>query len=253
MKKTRIDKLLLERGLVDSRQKAQALIMAGDVLVGGTPVSKAGAEVDIGASLRLRHPPHKWVSRGGIKLEGALSSFGITPLGRVAADIGASTGGFTDCLLDSGVRHVWAVDVDTDQLDWRLRSDPRVRPVEGNARYLEPAWIGEPVGIATVDVSFISVRKILPALCPILEPGADLLVLVKPQFEVGRGQVGKGGIVRDPEAQSGAVEAVARSGVSHGLSLLGTCPAVITGKQGNQEHFVWFRAGGGRNTVPDSK
>lgn len=237
----RIDRLLVERGIADSREKARALVMAGDVLVAGTPVTKPGAPVEAGAPVRLRRPPHPYVSRGGVKLAGALGHFGIDVGGRVAADIGSSTGGFTDCLLRNGAARVWAIDVDTDQLDWRLRQDPRVWLVSGNARYLDPAWLDEPVDIVVVDVSFISVGKILPVVPPVMGVTGDILALVKPQFEVGRKQVGKGGIVRDPALHRQAVESVVETARASGLVVVGTCPATITGKQGNQEYFVWLR------------
>ena len=241
MKKTRIDKLLLERGLADSREKARALIMAGAVLVEEQPILKAGASVAAGASVRLRRKAHPYVGRGGVKLAGALDEFGVDPAGGAAADIGASTGGFTDCLLRAGARRVWAIDVDTDQLDWRLRADPRVRTVRGNARYLERDWLEDAVDLVTMDVSFISVRKILPVVPRILGPGGQVLVLVKPQFEVGRGQVGRGGIVRDPDLHARAVDDVVADAASSGLGLRGTCPSPIRGKQGNQEFWVWFQ------------
>lgn len=242
MKKTRIDKLLLDRGLVDSRERARALIMAGDVLVGDVPVLKAGASVEVGSSVRLRRPPHPYVSRGGVKLEGALRGFGLDPSGRIAADVGSSTGGFTDCLLRAGALRVWAIDVDTRQLDWRLRADPRVRTVEGNARNLERGWLEDPVDLVTMDVSFISATRILPALRGILPAGGDLIVLVKPQFEVGREQVGKGGIVRDPALHRQAVDAVIAGAAESGFGDRGRCRSPIAGKQGNQEFFVWFRS-----------
>jgi len=241
LKKTRIDKLLLDRGLVDSREKARSLIMAGNVLVEDTPVLKAGTPVADDASVRLRGAGHPFVGRGGVKLEGALVRFKIDPSGWVAADIGASTGGFTDCLLRRGAARVYAIDVDTDQLDWRLRSDPRVMPIRGNARYLERDWVPEPVALAVVDVSFISVSKVLEALPAIILPGGDVVALVKPQFEVGRGRVGKGGVVRDPELQREAVEAVIREASKSGFACEARCPAPITGKQGNQEFFIKLR------------
>lgn len=215
--------------------------MAGDVLVAETPVVKAGAPVDVGAPIRLRRPEHPWVSRGGVKLAGALERFGVDPKDRIAGDIGASTGGFTDCLLRSGALRVYAIDVDTDQLDWRLREDARVRPVAGNARYLEPDWIEDTVDLVTIDVSFISIRKILPAAVRILGEGGEILALVKPQFEVGRGHVGRGGIVRDSRLQQEAVEAVARAGAECGLKYRDSGPAAIPGKRGNQEFFLWFQ------------
>ena len=241
MKKTRIDRLLVERGLADSREKARALIMAGDVLVEDQPVLKAGAGVDAGARLRLRRPPHPYVGRGGVKLRGALDAFGIDVAGRISADIGASTGGFTDCLLRAGARRVYAIDVDTDQLDWRLRQDLRVRTVCINARHLDRSALPEAVDLVTVDVSFISVAKILPGVVEILGPGGNALILVKPQFEVGRKKVGKGGIVGDPGLHREAVGGIVQEALRLGFEHRGASPAAITGKQGNQEFFIWLR------------
>jgi 23S rRNA (cytidine1920-2'-O)/16S rRNA (cytidine1409-2'-O)-methyltransferase len=244
LKKIRIDRLLLDRGLAESREKARALIMAGDVLVGDRPVLKAGTEVAGHSPVRLRRPPHPYVSRGGVKLGGALADFGIAVGGRTAADIGASTGGFTDCLLQSGARKVFAIDVDPEQLDWRLAEDERVRKIAGNARYLEPGWLDEPVDLVTIDVSFISLSLILPPAARLLAVGGEIVALVKPQFEVGRAQVGKGGIVRDPTLQAGAVAGVLELARSLGLSVRGSMPSPITGKMGNQEFFVWLERAG---------
>jgi len=241
VKKFRIDKLLVDRGLVDTREKARALIMAGDVLVGDTPVLKAGAAVEAGARLRLRRPPHPYVGRGGVKLEGALEAFGVDPAGRIAADIGASTGGFTDCLLRKSALRVYAIDVDTNQLDWRLRSDDRVRTIAMNARYLEAGDLPESVDLVTIDVSFISVCKILPVVPRILRSGGEALVLVKPQFEVGPNQVGKGGIVSDPELHRMAVALVRDESGALGFTVEDVCASPIKGKQGNQEFFLWLR------------
>ena len=238
MKKIRIDKLLLDKGLVRSRERARALIMAGDVLVDDEPVVKAGASVDPASQVRLRGREHPFVGRGGVKLQGALDVFHVDPRGLVCADVGASTGGFTDCLLIAGAGHVYAVDVDTSQLDWKLRSDSRVTLVEGNARYFEADWIGEPVDLATIDVSFISLGKILPAVSGMFTPGGRCLALVKPQFEVGRENVGKGGIVSDPRLHQEAVLGVISFAEQSGYVCRGTCPSPITGKEGNQEFFV---------------
>jgi 23S rRNA (cytidine1920-2'-O)/16S rRNA (cytidine1409-2'-O)-methyltransferase len=240
MKKVRIDKLLLEKGLVRSRERARALIMAGDVLVDDSPIQKAGTSVDPECEIRLRRPPHPYVGRGGVKLRGGLDAFGIDPRGMVAADIGSSTGGFTDCLLMAGAAHVYDVDVDTSQLDWKLRSDSRVTLVEGNARYFEPSWIPVPVDLATIDVSFISLQKIFPAITGMFVPHGICLALVKPQFELGREKVGKGGIVSDPELHREAVAAVRSYGEECGFICLDTCASPITGKEGNQEFFVYL-------------
>ena len=202
--RVRADQLLVERGLAESRQKAQALILAGSVLVNRQKVSKAGQAVDPDAAVELLDQL-RYVSRGGLKLEGALARFGIDPSGWVCVDIGASTGGFTDCLLQHGAARVYAVDVGATQLHWRVRTDPRVVVRDHtNARSLQPADIGEPCRLAVCDVSFISVTMILPTLPPVLEPDGQMVILVKPQFEVGRGEVGKGGIVRDPELHHAA-------------------------------------------------
>jgi 23S rRNA (cytidine1920-2'-O)/16S rRNA (cytidine1409-2'-O)-methyltransferase len=236
----RIDKLLVERGLVKTRERARALIMAGDVLVEDAPVTKAGTGVDDGAHIRLRRPTHPFVGRGGVKLQGAVDVLGIDPAEKVCADIGSSTGGFTDCLLQRGALRVWAVDVDTSQLDWKLRSDPRVTPVEGNARYLSPDWIPEPLDLVTVDVAFISVTKILGRLPALLKTAGQCLILVKPQFELGPDKVGKGGIVLDPSLHLEAVEGVLKAAAKLELVLLGRCPSPITGKEGNREFFLLF-------------
>ena len=238
MTKTRIDILLVDRGLVESRERARALIMAGDVLVEDTPIRKAGTSVDRNATVRLRRPSHPFVSRGGVKLEGALATFDINPAGWVAADIGASTGGFTHCLLLRGALRVYSVDVDPTQLHWKLQTDSRVTQIEGNARYMKSDWIPESLAIVTVDVSFISLTKVLPAVSGILVEGATCLALVKPQFEVGRKQVGRGGIVTDPELHAEAIATVIASAQRLRLAHRATCPSSITGKEGNREFFV---------------
>ena len=240
MKKARIDRLLVERGLVETRERARALIMAGDVLVGNRPVTKAGAGVDVEAEVRLRRPPHPYVGRGGVKLHGALDELKIDVTGWISADVGSSTGGFTHCLLLAGARRVYAVDVDTRQLDWKLQSDDRVIPVEGNARYLLPDWIPEAVDLVTIDVSFISVTRILPRVPAVLGDSGRCLVLVKPQFELGPDRVGKGGIVTDPALHSEAVRKIIDAGDPNGLVYRAECPSPITGKEGNREFFVLF-------------
>jgi 23S rRNA (cytidine1920-2'-O)/16S rRNA (cytidine1409-2'-O)-methyltransferase len=238
-RKTRVDHLLVERGLVDSRQKAQALILAGKVLAAGQKVEKCGHLVPADAPLRILGETPRYVSRGGIKLEGALDHFGVDPAGKVCADIGASTGGFTDCLLQRGARRVYAIDVGTNQLDWNLRRDPRVISIEKtNARYLGPGALGEPVDLVTADVSFISATLILPGVPPLLRAGANVLVLAKPQFEVGRGQVGKGGVVRDPRLHQEAVGRVARKLEELGFTRIDSDESVLPGANGNREFFV---------------
>jgi 23S rRNA (cytidine1920-2'-O)/16S rRNA (cytidine1409-2'-O)-methyltransferase len=240
LKKTRIDKLLVRRGLVETRERARALIMAGDVLVENEPVTKAGAGVDDIANIRLRRPTHPYVGRGGVKLQGAVDALGLDPKGKTCADIGSSTGGFTDCLLQNGVNHIYAVDVDTSQLDWKLRSDPRVTLVEGNARYMSQDWIPELLDLVTVDVAFISVTKIVVQVPPLLRPGGQCLLLVKPQFELGPDKVGKGGIVLEPSLHREAVQSVVTVAAETEMVLRGRCPSPITGKEGNQEFFVLF-------------
>lgn len=244
--KIRLDRLLVERGLVESREKAQGLILAGQILVDEQKGEKCGALVDAQAALRLLGEAPKYVSRGGLKLEGALKHFRINPDTKVCLDIGASTGGFTDCLLQHGAGKVFAVDGGTNQLDWKLRRDSRVVVLEKtNARYLTFDRIGTPAELVTVDVSFISATLILPALVSMLASPADLLVLVKPQFEVGKGKVGKGGIVRDPAQHQEAVARVSRKLLELGFSNLSSMESPLLGAEGNREfflHAVWQKA-----------
>jgi 23S rRNA (cytidine1920-2'-O)/16S rRNA (cytidine1409-2'-O)-methyltransferase len=239
----RLDRLLVERGLVESREKAQRLILAGEVLVDGRKEQKCGTPVDAQGTLRLLGGAPKYVSRGGLKLEAALEHFRINPQGRVCLDIGASTGGFTDCLLQHGAGRVFAVDAGTHQLDWKLRRHARVVVLEKtNARYLSFEQIGTLAELVTVDVSFISATLILPALVPLLASPADLLVLVKPQFEVGKGQVGKGGIVRDAAQHQEAIAKVSRKLLELGFSQLSSMESPLLGAEGNREfflHAVW--------------
>jgi 23S rRNA (cytidine1920-2'-O)/16S rRNA (cytidine1409-2'-O)-methyltransferase len=239
--KKRIDRLLVDRGLAESREKAQALIMAGNVLVDEEPATKAGLTVPEDANIRLKEAPHPYVSRGGVKLAGAVRAFEIDVAGKVCLDVGSSTGGFTHFLLLNGAARVYAVDVDVKQLDWKLRNDPRVRPVELNARFLEPDHVGEPVDLVTIDASFISLTILLPRIPAVLKTRGECLALVKPQFEVGREHVGKGGIVRDARLQQGAIEKVAEAGRITGLQFAGSQESPITGREGNREFFVLFR------------
>jgi len=235
----RLDRLLVERGLAETRAKAQALILAGEVLVEEQKVEKCGALTNASATLRLLGEPLKYVSRGGVKLDGALEHFRVSCQGKTCLDIGASTGGFTDCLLQHGAHRVFAVDVGTNQLDWKLRRDPRVISLEKiNARYLTFDQLGIGVALAVMDVSFISATLILPLLPPLLETPADVLVLVKPQFEVGKGQVGKGGIVRDPVLRQKAVEKVSNELVGLGFGELAQAESVMPGAEGNIEYFL---------------
>ena len=215
--------------------------MAGDVLVGDRPVTKPGAEVPTDAEVRLRTADSPYVSRGGEKLAGALDAFGLAVRGLVALDVGASTGGFTDCLLQRGARRVIALDVGYGQLAWKLRQDPRVAVIERtNARALTPAMLPEAPELAVVDVSFISLATVLPAVASVVRPGGTILALVKPQFEVGRGRVGKGGVVRDPALRAEAVAGVRAAAERLGLAVRGEAESVLPGPKGNREVFVWL-------------
>jgi 23S rRNA (cytidine1920-2'-O)/16S rRNA (cytidine1409-2'-O)-methyltransferase len=244
MTATRLDVALVARGLAESREKAQALVMANRVRVDGAPARKPGQPVREDASLEVLAGADR-VGRGGLKLEGALDRFAIDPSGRVAVDVGASTGGFTEVLLARGAVRVYAVDVGRGQLHEKLRGDPRVVVLERvNARELSATQVPEPCGIAVVDVSFISVTKILPALRTVLAASADAVVLVKPQFEVGRRQVGRGGLVTDPELHMGALRAVAADAQdTAGFGVRAACPSPITGAEGNREFFLHLVAG----------
>jgi 23S rRNA (cytidine1920-2'-O)/16S rRNA (cytidine1409-2'-O)-methyltransferase len=239
--KTRLDRLLVARGLAESREKAQALIMAGEVLVNRVKGAKPGQMVDAGAALEvLARPPY--VGRGGLKLAAALDRFAIPVEGRLCLDVGSSTGGFTDCLLQRGAARVHAVDVGAGQLDWKLRNHPRVAVHEGiNARRLRFDQIGEFVDLAVCDVSFISITLILPALAPLLRPAGEMVILVKPQFEVGKGQVGKGGIVRDPELHQEACRRAAQAVEQMSFVVQGIMESPILGAEGNREFLLYAR------------
>jgi 23S rRNA (cytidine1920-2'-O)/16S rRNA (cytidine1409-2'-O)-methyltransferase len=237
--KKRLDRMLVERGLQETRQKAQAIIMSGRVLVNGKKVEKAGTLVEAGASIEIQGPPSRYVGRGGLKLEAALDQFAIDVRSRVYLDIGSSTGGFVDCLLQRGAARVIAVDVGTNQMDWRLRQDPRVRLLERtNARYLEWNQVGEQVDGITVDVAFISATMVLPPLVQFSKPGTRLIVLVKPQFEVGKGKVGRGGIVRDEKLHQESVEKVRRSAAALGFGNFQVMLCPVAGAEGNREFFL---------------
>ena len=245
--KERIDKLLLARGLARSRHQAQALILAGSVLADEQRIDKPGTRVDLKSRLRLKSEGKVYVSRGGRKLEHALRHFSIDVEGMACLDIGASTGGFTDCLLRRGAARVHAVDVGRNQLDWKLRKDGRVRSLERlNARYLEFEDIGETVDLITLDLSFISLTLVLPVLDAFRKPATRILCLVKPQFEVGKGQVEKGGIVRDPRKHRLAVDKVGACARELGYRLLGTVPSPIPGAEGNREFFLCLHRASGR-------
>ncbi len=229
----------MERGLAASRARAQALILQGLVRVGDRPITKAGELVAADAPLRVTAEDHPYVGRGGVKLAAALDAFGIDPAGAICLDIGASTGGFTDCLLQRGAARVWAVDVGYGQLAWSLRTDPRVRLLERtNIRDLDRATISDPITLVTIDVSFISLRLVLPKALDWLQPGGRMIALVKPQFEIGKGAVGRGGIVRDPSDREQVVETVVASAIDLGLVCGGRIPSPITGHDGNQEYLI---------------
>ncbi len=238
LRKSRIDALLVERGLAETRTQAQALILAGDVFVGEQLAEKPGSLVPGDAPLRLRQKL-RYVSRGGLKLERALHELDISVAGKICADIGASTGGFTDCLLQAGARKVYAIDVGRGQLHSRLAADPRVVSREGvNARYLSEADLPEVVDIATVDVSFISLTQVLPAVVQRLRQGGTLIALIKPQFEVGRSKVGKGGVVKDAAAREEAIRKIAAFLEREGLRVLGRLDSPIAGPAGNVEALI---------------
>jgi 23S rRNA (cytidine1920-2'-O)/16S rRNA (cytidine1409-2'-O)-methyltransferase len=243
--KSRLDLLLVERGLVPSRERARAVILAGQVKVDGQVVSKAGSPVALSADIDLTTPDHPYVGRGGLKLAHALDTFDIAVNGRRGLDIGASTGGFTDVLLQRGARDVIALDVGHNQLDWKLRSDPRVIVREGvNARTLTDADVPHAVDLVTIDVAFISLGYILPQVPPFLRPEADVVALVKPQFEAGRDQVGKGGIVSDPAVHEAVVAKVTREAEHLGFVRCGLTPSPITGATGNREFLLHLRLAG---------
>ncbi len=239
-KKERLDKLLVTRGLVESRQKAQALILAGRVYVDGARSDKPGKTVAATASIEIHLPDSSYVSRGGLKLEGALAAFNLTIAGAVCLDVGASTGGFTECLLRHGAARVYALDVGRGQLHWRLRSDRRVVVREGvNARYVKPEDFPVRFDLVTVDVSFISLTKVLPALVAVVRPGGMILALIKPQFEVGKGEVGPGGIVRDRVQHARVIremQTFAREKLH--LQVRGVVESPILGAEGNKEFFI---------------
>jgi 23S rRNA (cytidine1920-2'-O)/16S rRNA (cytidine1409-2'-O)-methyltransferase len=240
----RLDRLLVERGLAPSRERAQRLVMAGDVIVDDHVISKPGTEVDEGAVVRLRAAPSPYASRGGEKLAGALDAFGVDPNGRVVVDVGASTGGFTDVCLRRGARRVFAVDVGYGQLAWALRQDPRVHVLDRtNARRLAPELFPEPPDLAVVDVSFISLALVLPAVASVLAPRGDVIALVKPQFEVGKGEVGKGGVVRDEAKRAEAVRRVRDAMEELRVLVRGEAESVLTGPKGNREVFLWGTMG----------
>jgi 23S rRNA (cytidine1920-2'-O)/16S rRNA (cytidine1409-2'-O)-methyltransferase len=240
-KKKRLDILLVDRGLAESPIKAQAMILAGEVFIDDTRANKAGAPVPEDARVAVTSRTQKYASRGGFKLEGALADFGIDPSGCVCLDIGSSTGGFADCLLQKGASRVYAVDVNVDQLAWKLRQDTRVIRIERNARELRRDDIPAPIDLIVIDVSFISATKMLPPAKALAKPGANLLILVKPQFELRKENVGTGGIVNDPVLHQKAIEKVHAAAVTAGLEIAGVSPSHLPGAEGNQEYFLHAR------------
>ncbi len=242
--KNRLDQLLVELGHAQNRERAQALILTGDVLVDDVPVIKPGTAISSEAKIRLRKTDHPYVSRGALKLVGALETFPILVEGRIAMDVGASTGGFTEVLLLRGAIRVHAVDVGHNQLAWKIRNDPRVQVYEKtNARSLDPSLIGDKIDLFVMDVSFISVAKILPSLLAYGRPTSDWVVLVKPQFEVGREKVGKGGIVREESYRQEAILTVTAAAQGLGLVRHGIVDSPIEGTDGNREYLAWFKPG----------
>jgi 23S rRNA (cytidine1920-2'-O)/16S rRNA (cytidine1409-2'-O)-methyltransferase len=239
----RLDLLLVEHGLAESQQKAQAMILAGEVRVNNIAVQKAGMPVSIDARIEVKGRQLKYASRGGLKLEGALEDFSINPAGLVCLDAGASTGGFTDCLLQKGAARVYAVDVNVAQLAWKLQQDPRVVVMERNARELKPADIPEQVDLVVADVSFISVCKILAPASACATESANFLILIKPQFELRRQDVGPGGIVEDVHLHDKAIASVRKCADASALTCINVLPSRLTGAKGNQEYFLHARKG----------
>ena len=244
-RKQRLDTLLVEKGLVESREKARALILAGQVDVDGHGAAKAGTMIPIDADIRVIGPDHPWVSRGGVKLAAALDAFAIDAVDRVVFDVGASTGGFTDVWLHRGARHVIALDVGHSQLHWKIRSDARVTVIENaNARHLKSGdlpTVGGPITRVSIDVSFISLRHIFPVLPALIAPGAEIVALVKPQFEAGRKDVGKGGLVTDPAVHARVIVEVTAAAAEVGLERLAVIESPITGAHGNHEFLMHLR------------
>lgn len=240
--KVRLDRILVDRGLTVSREQARALILAGRVLVNDLKIDKAGSPVPDAADIRITGDRNPFVSRGGLKLQGALAVFGIDVTGLIALDVGASTGGFTDCLLQAGAKKVYALDVGYGQLAWKLRSDDRVIPIERtNIRYFDGGDLSDPLDIATIDASFISLKIILPKIVSLLGPGGIIVALIKPQFEVGRGQIGKRGVVSDPALHQVVIEEITALCRQMNLEEIMTCESTLLGPAGNREFFVCGR------------
>jgi 23S rRNA (cytidine1920-2'-O)/16S rRNA (cytidine1409-2'-O)-methyltransferase len=242
--KKRLDVLLVERGLAESRQKAQAMILAGEVRVDGQRADKTGTAFPVDARIEIARVGPRYASRAGEKLAGALRDFAVHPADRICLDAGSSTGGFTDCLLQQGAAKVYAVDVTISQLDWKLQRDARVTPLEMNVRYLKPEALAERPSLITADLSFISLSKVLPALAGAAAENAEFLLLIKPQFELERGLVGRGGIVREPELRERAIERARAAAEACGLRVLGVQPSRLPGAEGNQEFFLHAVQGG---------
>jgi 23S rRNA (cytidine1920-2'-O)/16S rRNA (cytidine1409-2'-O)-methyltransferase len=241
MRKVRLDKLLIEKELVESREKAKALILEGNVLVNGATVDKAGTTVKRDAVLTLKNKM-PYVSRGGLKLEHALIEFNINVKNQVAMDIGASTGGFTDCLLQRGAAKVYAVDVGYGQFSWKLRHDSRVCLLEKtNIRYLDKQRIPDRIGFATIDVSFISLSKVIPKVLEFLAPDGEIVALIKPQFEAGKKDVGKGGVVKDEKKRNTVIERIKRESEETGFNVIGTTTSPIKGPKGNVEYLIYLK------------
>ncbi len=242
MRKERLDKLLVEKGIVQSRERARALNLTGRVTVEGRTIDKPGTPIEMEAHLQLQGEDQPYVSRGGIKLEGALQAFKIDPKGMVVMDVGASTGGFTDCVLQGGARKVYAVDVGYGQLAWKLQKDTRVVNLERrNIRYLKREEVEEEIDLILIDTSFISIEKFLFHLLQFLKKGGSIIGLIKPQFEVGRGEVGKGGVVRDATLHQKVIERISQFSQELGLSVLGVNESPILGPKGNKEIFIYLR------------
>jgi 23S rRNA (cytidine1920-2'-O)/16S rRNA (cytidine1409-2'-O)-methyltransferase len=248
IERQRLDLLLVERGLAESRQKAQAMLLAGEVRVSGQRHDKPGERVPANSAIEITGRHLKYVSRAGFKLEGALEDFGVDPAGKICLDVGSSTGGFTDCLLQRGARHVYAVDVTPDQMAWKLQQDARVTRIKRNARELTAADVGAstthtegfvPPQLVVIDLAFISVAKVLSAVVAAAGPRAEFLILIKPQFELDRGDIGKGGIVRDAQLHDRAIERVRGAGRSAGLQEKGVKPSKLPGAEGNLEFFLY--------------
>ena len=242
VKKDRLDKLLVERGMVQSRERARALIMAGKVVMDGKRVDKPGMQVSVDAEVHLQAKDSPYVSRGGEKMEGALTAFAIDPRGMIVMDVGASTGGFTDCVLQKGASRVYAVDVGYGQLAWKLQKDPRVVILERrNIRYLKREEVGEEIDLILIDTSFISVEKFLPRLLGFLKKGGAILSLIKPQFEVGKGEVGKGGVVRDQMKYEKVICRISDFSRGLGLKVVGVVESPLLGQKGNREFFIYLK------------